>query len=67
MGVAKNCKALKFHNDKPKGFSAVEFHWKVKEMYKKLFEWESTLSRPKWQLKRIYEQKAMERMDAYWK
>ncbi|MCL4115880.1 UNVERIFIED_CONTAM: hypothetical protein GTU68_014916 [Idotea baltica] len=38
---------------------------KVRDMYKKLFSWESTLSRPKWQLKRVYEKKAMERMDAY--
>lgn len=38
---------------------------KVKELYKKLFEWECTLQRPKWQLQRKYEQKAMERMDKY--
>ncbi len=39
----------------------------VKELYKKLFEWELTLERPKWQLQRKYEGAAMERMDAYWK
>ena len=44
---------------------AYEYPEKVQEMYKKLFQWECTLSRPKWQLKRIYEEKAMERMDAY--
>ncbi|MDN5215821.1 sulfatase [Fulvivirgaceae bacterium BMA12] len=38
---------------------------KVKEMYKKLFEWELTLQRPLWQLQRKYEGKAMKRMDAY--
>ncbi|MFY0598158.1 MAG: sulfatase [Cyclobacteriaceae bacterium] len=38
---------------------------KVKAMYKALFEWETTLARPKWQLKRIYEKKAMERMDQF--
>ena len=38
---------------------------RVKEMYKALFEWELTLERPLWQLKRYYEGKAMERMDKY--
>ncbi|WP_430928698.1 sulfatase-like hydrolase/transferase [Polaribacter marinivivus] len=38
---------------------------KVKELYKKLFTWELTLTRPLWQLKREYEGKAMERMDNY--
>ncbi|WP_211355772.1 sulfatase [Colwellia echini] len=38
---------------------------KVRELYKKIFEWELTLERPLWQLKREYEGKAMERMDAY--
>lgn len=38
---------------------------KVKELYKKLFEWEKTLERPLWQLQRVYEGKAMERMDNY--
>lgn len=44
---------------------AAKYPEKVKKMYKKLFAWETTLARPKWQLKRIYEKKAMERMDAY--
>ncbi len=38
---------------------------RMKAMYKKLFEWELTLERPKWQLLRKYEGKAMIRMDAY--
>lgn len=38
---------------------------KVKELYKLLFEWELTLARPRWQLKRVYEGKAMQRMDQY--
>lgn len=38
---------------------------KVKELYKKLFSWEAGLERPLWQLKRLYEVKAMERMDEY--
>ncbi len=38
---------------------------KVKDMYKKLFEWELTLQRPLWQLQRKYEGKAMDRMDTY--
>ncbi|UXP30997.1 sulfatase [Reichenbachiella agarivorans] len=38
---------------------------KVRDMYKQLFDWECTLDRPKWQLKRKYEKDAMERMDAY--
>lgn len=39
---------------------------RVKSMFKKLFEWEKTLERPAWMLKREYEGKAMERMDTYW-
>ncbi|GAA4952758.1 sulfatase-like hydrolase/transferase [Algibacter agarivorans] len=39
---------------------------KVADLYKKLFEWELTLVRPLWQLQRIYEGNAMERMDKYW-
>ncbi|TYA84196.1 sulfatase [Seonamhaeicola marinus] len=35
----------------------------VRELYKKLFEWELTLDRPLWQLKRLYEGKAAVRMD----
>ncbi len=38
---------------------------KVRDMYRKLFDWELTLERPLWQLQRVYEGKAMERMDAY--
>lgn len=38
---------------------------KVREMYKKLFDWELTIERPLWQLKREYEGAAMRRMDAY--
>ncbi|NJB35209.1 sulfatase [Croceivirga sp. JEA036] len=38
---------------------------KVRELYKKLFAWELTLERPLWQLKRVYEGKAAERMDAF--
>ncbi len=44
---------------------AAKYPDKVKAMYKKLFEWELTLERPKWQLQRTYEDKAMKRMDAY--
>jgi arylsulfatase A-like enzyme len=38
---------------------------KVKSMYKQLFDWELTLDRPRWQLKREYEGAAMKRMDDY--
>lgn len=44
---------------------AFKYPEKVKELYKLLFQWELTLERPRWQLKRIYEGKAMERMDQY--
>lgn len=44
---------------------AFDYPERVKSMYKKLFEWECTLDRPRWQLKRIYEKNAMDRMDAY--
>ena len=37
----------------------------VKEMYKKLFEWEGELERPLWQLDRKWEVRAMKRMDTY--
>lgn len=37
----------------------------VRKLYKKIFDWEVTLTRPMWQLKRIYEAKAQERMDKY--
>lgn len=36
---------------------------KVREMFKLLWEWEGELERPLWQLKRLYEVNAMERMD----
>ncbi|MEH0152642.1 sulfatase [Limibacter armeniacum] len=42
---------------------AYEYPDKVREMYKLLFEWEGTLERPLWQLKRVYEVNAMKRMD----
>ncbi|WP_146516901.1 sulfatase-like hydrolase/transferase [Rubripirellula amarantea] len=38
---------------------------KVRAMYEQLFEWELTLVRPQWQLKREYEGAAMKRMDDY--
>lgn len=38
---------------------------KVKELYKKLFEWESTLERPRWLLQRKFENVDIDRMDAY--
>jgi arylsulfatase A-like enzyme len=44
---------------------ALQYPDKVRKMYKELFNWELTLDRPLWQLKREYEGKAMERMDKY--
>ncbi len=44
---------------------AFKYPEKVKELYKLLFQWELTLKRPRWQLKRMYEGKAIERMDQY--
>lgn len=38
---------------------------KVRALFKALFNWELTLERPKWQLQRKYEGKAMERIDTY--
>ncbi|SFC75419.1 Arylsulfatase A [Microbulbifer thermotolerans] len=38
---------------------------KLAALYKKLFQWELNLERPRWQLKREYEGKAMQRMDEY--
>lgn len=38
---------------------------RVKELYKMLFDWELTLERPLWQLKREFEGKAAIRMDNY--
>lgn len=40
---------------------------RVKAMYKKLFEWESTLERPRWLLDRKFENYDVERMDFYHK
>lgn len=38
---------------------------KVRELYKKLFQWELELERPIWQLKREYEHSSMKRYDGY--
>ncbi|MBT3192683.1 MAG: sulfatase [Verrucomicrobia bacterium] len=38
---------------------------KVRELYKKLFQWELQLERPLWQLKRKYERTAMDRYDGF--
>jgi arylsulfatase A-like enzyme len=38
---------------------------KVRELYKKLFQWELQLARPIWQLKRKYEQSAIYRYDRF--
>ncbi len=35
-------------------------------MYKELFEWELTLERPRWMLKKSYEKYDIDRMDKYW-
>ena len=37
----------------------------VRQLYKKLFQWELILARPAWQLQRKYEGDAMQRMDNY--
>jgi len=37
----------------------------VRQMYKKLFEWESTLERPRWLLQRKFENYDIQRMDQY--
>mgnify|MGYP000698392335 CR=1 FL=1 len=44
---------------------ASEYPEKVRELYKKLFDWELTLERPLWQLERRFEGKAATRMDTY--
>lgn len=44
---------------------ASKYPEKVKKLYKMLFDWELTLERPLWQLKRVYEGKAAVRMDKY--
>ncbi|MDO6652996.1 sulfatase-like hydrolase/transferase [Colwellia sp. 1_MG-2023] len=51
---------LKEHNN-----VAAKHPAKVKEMFKKLFEWESTLERPRWLLQRKFENYDIERMDLY--
>ena len=38
---------------------------KVRKMYKMIFQWESTLERPRWLLKRKFENVDIDRMDAY--
>ena len=38
---------------------------RVKEMYQMIFDWESTLERPRWLLKRKFENVDIDRMDAY--
>lgn len=37
----------------------------VRELYKKLFAWELTLERPLFQLKKLYEGRAVERLDKF--
>ncbi|RPD99131.1 sulfatase [Aureibaculum marinum] len=44
---------------------AVQYPEKVKELFKQLFDWELTLERPLWQLRREFEGKAVMRMDNY--
>lgn len=44
---------------------ASKYPEKVRELYKKLFDWELTLERPLWQLERRFEGKAATRMDTY--
>ncbi len=39
---------------------------RYKEMYKELFAWETTLERPRWLLKKVYERNDVERMDNFW-
>jgi len=41
------------------------FPERVRKMYKQISAWESTLERPRWLLKRKYENVDIERMDAY--
>ena len=44
---------------------ATQYPEKVRAMYKMIFEWESTLERPRWLLKRKFENVDIDRMDAY--
>ncbi|MDX6747915.1 sulfatase [Polaribacter sp. PL03] len=39
---------------------------RLKEMYKELYEWELTLERPRWMLKKSFEKVDIDRMDKYW-
>lgn len=39
---------------------------RVRKMYKELFAWETTLERPRWLLKKVYEKHDVERTDAFW-
>ncbi|SHJ11349.1 Arylsulfatase A [Pseudozobellia thermophila] len=38
----------------------------VKALYKELFQWESSLLRPRWLLRKSFEKDDIDRMDAYW-
>lgn len=44
---------------------AADYPEKVKAMFKQLFAWELTLERPRWMLKRKFEQYDIDRMDEY--
>ncbi|GEA13683.1 sulfatase [Alteromonas sp. KUL49] len=44
---------------------AAEHPEKVRDMFKQLFEWESSLERPRWLLQRKFENYDIERMDFY--
>ncbi|PKQ61030.1 sulfatase [Labilibaculum filiforme] len=44
---------------------AAKYPDKVNEMYKMIFEWESTLERPRWLLDRKFENVDIDRMDKY--
>ena len=44
---------------------AAQYPDRVKDMYKRIFTWESTLERPRWLLKRKFENVDIDRMDLY--
>ena len=44
---------------------AAEYPDLVATMYKKLFEWEQTMQRPRWMLQRQYEKSDLQKMDDY--
>ncbi len=44
---------------------AAVYPGKVKKMYKMIFQWESTLERPRWMLRREFENYDVDRMDKY--